>query len=167
MECTCPDGSTGAQVCQSDGTWGECVCDPGQPDPEPTTDAGYDNANLNDNANNTDENDEPYGDPDEYPAKLWNYPEPDIDTVINLNEEGLLQGGLVDDYIDDYWDNGVRLVADYSKTTTSPISASEMTGRQCTTPRSSSMTKRRLRGRSTNGGCACAIPHLTSTTTIC
>lgn len=44
-----------------------------------------------------------------YPGTLWNYDEPNIDTVVNLNNQGLSDGDYVDGLLDQHLADGVRV----------------------------------------------------------
>lgn len=48
------------------------------------------------------------GDPN-YPEVLWQHPEPNIQQTINLNNQGLSPGDNVDDYLDQYLEDGVEV----------------------------------------------------------
>lgn len=47
-----------------------------------------------------------------YPESLWTFPAPNTNTTINLNNQGMESGDTVDQYLDQYWDDGVRVEID-------------------------------------------------------
>ena len=49
---------------------------------------------------------------DPWPDALWEHPEPDINTTINLNEEGLSEGDTIDSYISTHKGENVHLTVD-------------------------------------------------------
>ncbi|MGM0604948.1 MAG: hypothetical protein ACQETB_04660 [Halobacteriota archaeon] len=44
-----------------------------------------------------------------WPEALWTYPEPNVDSTINLNDEGLAPGDTIDDYLNDAMDDNTRI----------------------------------------------------------